>query len=80
MKTTSNERRLQISQMIYLSNHWSDLSQICNLSLCDQTKPNFTIIAIIQAARIGGSGSDPSAVSMADNSNNIGCQDWVVWL
>ena len=40
-KTTSNikiERQPQILKVIYLSNHWPDLPQILNLSLCDQTK------------------------------------------
>ena len=31
-------RRPQILKLEYLSNHWSNLSQILNLSLCDQTE------------------------------------------
>jgi hypothetical protein len=32
------EDNLKILKVEYLSNHWSDLSQIWNLSLWDQTK------------------------------------------
>ena len=32
------EDDLKISKVEYLSSHWSDLPQICNLSLGDQTK------------------------------------------
>ena len=32
------EDNLKILIVEYLSNHWSDLAQILNLSLCDQTK------------------------------------------
>ena len=44
MKMTSNGRRPKIEDGLkkwkieYLSNHWSDLTQIWNLSLGDQTK------------------------------------------
>ena len=38
MKTTSNGRRPQILIVEYLSNHYSDLLQILNLSLGDHTK------------------------------------------
>ena len=38
MKTTSNGRWPQISKIKYLSNHWSDLAQIWNLSSNNQTK------------------------------------------
>ena len=34
----NNGRRPQILKVEYLSNHWSDLHQILNLSLYDQTK------------------------------------------
>jgi hypothetical protein len=37
-KTSSNWRLPQISKVKYLSNYWSDLPQILNLDLCDQTK------------------------------------------
>ena len=37
-KMTSNGRLPQISKVKYLSNYWSDLPQILNLDLCDQTK------------------------------------------
>ena len=30
-----NLKRIKVE---YLSNHWSDIAQIWNLSLCDQTK------------------------------------------
>ena len=36
-KMTSNGRLPKIAKFEYLSNHWSDLSQILNLSFCDQT-------------------------------------------
>ena len=32
------ERRPQILKMEYLGNHWSNLPNILNLSLCDQHK------------------------------------------
>ena len=38
-KMTSNGRLPKKAKFKYLSNHWSDLSQILNLSFCDQTKP-----------------------------------------
>ena len=38
MKTTSDKRQPQILKVEYLSNHWSDLPQILNLSLGEQTK------------------------------------------
>ena len=38
MNKAFNGRRPQILKVIYLSNHWSDLSQILDLTLCDQTK------------------------------------------
>jgi hypothetical protein len=38
IKTTSNGRLPQISKMKYFSNYWSDLPQILNLGLCDQSK------------------------------------------
>ena len=34
------EDNLKILKVEYLSNHWSDLSQIWNLSSGDQNKPN----------------------------------------
>ncbi len=37
-KMTSNGRLPKIANFEYLSNHWSDLSQILNISFCDQTK------------------------------------------
>ena len=37
-KMTSNGRLPQISKVKYLSNYWSDLPQILNLGLCDQSK------------------------------------------
>jgi hypothetical protein len=37
-KTTSNGRLPQISKVKYLSNYLSDLPQILNLGLCDQSK------------------------------------------
>ena len=37
-KMTSNGRLPQISKVRYLSNHWSDLPQISNFGLCDQSK------------------------------------------
>ena len=37
-KTTFIIEQPQILKVLYLSNHWSDISQIKNLSLCDQTK------------------------------------------
>ena len=37
-KMTSNGRLPKTAKFEYLSNHWSDLSQILNLGFCDQTK------------------------------------------
>ena len=37
-KMTSNGRLPKIAKFEYLSNHWSDLSQILNLGLYDQAK------------------------------------------
>ncbi len=37
-KMTSNGRLPKIANFEYLSNHWSDLSQILNLGLYDQAK------------------------------------------
>jgi hypothetical protein len=38
VKTTPMENDIKILNVGYLSNHWSDLIQILNLSLGDQTK------------------------------------------
>ena len=44
MKTISNGRQpqmednLKIIKVEYLRNHWSDIAQVLNLSLCDLTK------------------------------------------
>ena len=39
------EDNLKILVVEYLSNHWSDLAQILNLSLCDKTKVIYEIVS-----------------------------------
>ena len=42
-KMTSNGRLPNIAKFEYLSNHWSDLPQILNLGLYDQTKLSYCL-------------------------------------